>query len=203
MSFLIGVDLGQTYDYTAFAVLDERPDKVLEVRHLERHRNRPYPVLVDRLREIVDSLAPRIDPPALAVDATGVGRPVVDMIESARMEADVHAITISAGDTAVKSGRDWRVPKRDLVSTVAVFLQTGRLRIARKLRDAPVLERELRAFRAKISLAGNDTYEAWRESDHDDLVLAVALAAWTAENGRNGYLMWARQELAKIDSGRR
>ena len=25
-------------------------------------------------------------------------------------------------------------------------------------------------FKIKVTLAGNDTYEAWRESDHDDLV---------------------------------
>ncbi len=33
----------------------------------------------------------------------------------------------------------------------------------------------------KITLAGNDTYEAWREGDHDDLVLAAAMAAWYGE----------------------
>jgi hypothetical protein len=34
----------------------------------------------------------------------------------------------------------------------------------------------------KINIAtGHDSYEAWREGDHDDLVLAVALACWTGE----------------------
>ena len=33
----------------------------------------------------------------------------------------------------------------------------------------------------KITTAGNDTYEAWRESDHDDLVLAAAFACWYGE----------------------
>jgi len=34
----------------------------------------------------------------------------------------------------------------------------------------------------KINLAtGHDSYEAWREGDHDDLVLAVAMACWTGE----------------------
>jgi hypothetical protein len=28
---------------------------------------------------------------------------------------------------------------------------------------------------------GNDSYEAWREGIHDDLVLSVALACWFAE----------------------
>ena len=33
----------------------------------------------------------------------------------------------------------------------------------------------------KISISGNDTFEAWREKDHDDTVLAVCLACWYAE----------------------
>ncbi len=40
---------------------------------------------------------------------------------------------------------------------------------------------ELQNFKVKFTRAGNDTYEAWRESDHDDLVLAAAMAAWFGE----------------------
>jgi hypothetical protein len=43
---------------------------------------------------------------------------------------------------------------------------------------ADALADELLAFRAKISARGHHTSEAWRESDHDDLVLALALACW-------------------------
>jgi hypothetical protein len=46
---------------------------------------------------------------------------------------------------------------------------------------AEILVRELLNFRVKISDLGHDTYNAWRESEHDDLVLAVAIAAWVAE----------------------
>ncbi len=31
------------------------------------------------------------------------------------------------------------------------------------------------------SKTAHDSYEAWREGVHDDLVLSVALACWTAE----------------------
>ncbi len=40
---------------------------------------------------------------------------------------------------------------------------------------------ELQNFNVKFTRAGNDTYEAWRESDHDDLVPAAAMAAWFGE----------------------
>jgi hypothetical protein len=44
------------------------------------------------------------------------------------------------------------------------------------------LARELQTFKIKMTAAGNETLESWRERDHDDLVLAVALAAWAGEN---------------------
>jgi hypothetical protein len=36
-------------------------------------------------------------------------------------------------------------------------------------------------FRVKITTNANDTYEAWREGQHDDLVLGLSMACWYAE----------------------
>jgi hypothetical protein len=92
-------------------------------------------------------------------------------------------VTITGGDTA-STEDPWhlRVPKRDLVGTLVALLQTGRLRVAEGLELAPALVNELVNFKMKINLdTGHDSYEAWRESVHDDLVLAVALACWCGE----------------------
>ncbi len=44
------------------------------------------------------------------------------------------------------------------------------------------LVKELLNFRVKINIStAHDSYEAWREGDHDDLVLSVALACWAGE----------------------
>ena len=59
-------------------------------------------------------------------------------------------------------------------------MQSGRLKIAPQLREARTLTEEMSAFQVKITDAGNDTYGAWRENQHDDLVLAVALSCWAA-----------------------
>src|SRR5205823_1868829 len=112
------------------------------------------------------------------IDATGVGRPVVDMIR----QAGLHPvpITITGGDqVTVEDG--WRVPKRDLVSIVQVTLQCERLKFAEGLPAISTLVQELLAFRVKISEAGHDSYGAWREGAHDDYVLALACALWWAE----------------------
>jgi hypothetical protein len=110
-----------------------------------------------------------------------VGAAVVDMLRgSAGLTFD--AVTITGGDTQSKAGYgNYRVPKRDLVGGLQVLLQSGRLKIASSLEHAETLRAELLNFRVKINLAtGHDSYEAWREGDHDDLVLAAALAVWAA-----------------------
>jgi NACalpha-BTF3-like transcription factor len=122
-------------------------------------------------------------PVALVVDQTGVGRPVVDLLrEHGR---DPVAITITGGDQVIRAAAtEYRVPKRNLAGAVQAALQARRLRAAAGLADWPALKRELQNFKAKISLSGHDAYGAgddWREGNHDDLVLAVALAIWYGE----------------------
>ena len=199
MRFVVGVDLGQTADYTAITILEEREHDFYDVRYLERLRNTPYPSIVRRLDHLVKKLPEK---PSMAVDATGVGRPVIDMIRDANLPASVYPITLTAGDAVTRDGMERRVPKRDVASTIAVLLQTGRLRIARGLKESETLLRELLNFRVKISLSGHDSYEAWREKEHDDLVLAVGLAAWLFEKGQDGYVVFVEEEIARMKKER-
>ena len=195
MRFFVGVDLGQTADYTAITILEEKERGCYDVRYLERLRNTPYPSIVKRLDHLVRRLPER---PSMAVDATGVGRPVIDMIQDAHIPADLYPITLTGGDSVVRAGMERRVPKRDIASTIAVLLQTGSLRVARGLKESETLMRELLNFRVKISLSGHDSYEAWRESEHDDLVLAVGLAAWLFEKGRDGFIVYLEDEMKRM-----
>jgi hypothetical protein len=144
----------------------------------------PYPAQVARVKALHDRLKAEAGQPSLlVVDQTGVGRPVVDMLRAAELKPV--AVTITGGDSASRDGLDYRVPKRDLVSVVQVLLQAERLKIARALPEAQTLTSELLAFKVSISLKGYDSYGndqgSWRENPHDDLVLAVALAAWYGE----------------------
>ena len=53
-----------------------------------------------------------------------------------------------------------RVAKVQLVSTMLALMGTRRLKIAKQLPLAKTVEKELQNFRAKISNAGNETFEA-------------------------------------------
>jgi phage FluMu gp28-like protein len=183
--YFVGLDLGQRHDYTAIVVAEKvellgSDDYELHVRHLERYRDVLYPEVVERVKRLMD--VPKLrGEAALAVDSTSVGAAVTDMLRRAGLAFD--AVTIHGGDTETLSGYgSWRVPKRDLVGSLQVLLQSGRLKIARELEHAETLKAELLNFRVKINIAtGHDSYEAWREGDHDDLVLAAAMATWKAQ----------------------
>jgi hypothetical protein len=178
--FFVGVDLGQAKDYTAIAVVEG--GHVYQVRHLVRERGVPYPAIVDQIHSLMHSRELVEARTALVVDQTGVGAPVVDLLRQKWLNPI--AITITGGDRpSAEDKTHWRVPKRDLISNLVVLSQTQRLKIAAGLEEAPTLADELQNLRVKIDLrTAHDSYTTWREGQHDDLVLAVALALWWGEN---------------------
>src|SRR5438128_3999121 len=170
ITYLVGLDLGQASDYTALAILERTltsngtnsKEKSFAVRHLERFPlGTSYPTICERVVDLFDQ--PPLSNGTLAVDQTGVGRAVVDMICRARPQAIVRPITITAGHAVVPDGAGWHVPKKELVSVLQVLLQSRRLQVARGLPMAPVLIKELETFRVKITTSANETFESWRE----------------------------------------
>jgi len=188
--FTIGVDLGQANDFTAVVVVESqwlgefKPELECRIRHLDRWRGISYVEVVDRLAEL--RAMPGLQDAALVTDATGVGVAVIDMLRDANLRPV--PVSITAGENAHQDEESgyWRVPKKDLVSVIQSLLHRRRLKVARNLRLAETLLEELSAFEIRVTTAGNVQYGTWREGTHDDLVLAVSLAAW-----------WARTRLPR------
>lgn len=186
--YFAGLDLGQARDYSALAIVEARGagrERVYSIRHLQRWPlQTSYPTICADTTDLL-----KRDPlkgARLIADATGVGRPVIDLLRQSIPASRLHAVTITGGTAETKDEQDrvthWNVPKRVLVSTVKVLLQSKRLKIAPGLSEAATLTRELENFQVKITDAANDTYGAWREGSHDDLVLAAALSCWAAQH---------------------
>ena len=140
-----------------------------------------YPRVVERVRTIVGTpeLAPHCE---LIVDATGVGAPVVEMLKNARIGWGITSVTITGGGREngkeLWHGGEYNVPKQDLVSSVQLALENRELRIARGLRDAGALVEELVNVRKTFQKSGHERMGADRRGEHDDLVIALALACW-------------------------
>jgi hypothetical protein len=154
--------------------------RTLCVRYLQRiPLGTSYTRVVQRVGEVVRHrlLEGRS---RVVVDATGVGAPVVDLLKAARLECPVTAVTITAGDRAHSSGDRWHVPKRDLLTNLLVLLEARELKIPRGLADAGTLVRELGEMEMRHAGAGRVQMGAEGSGEHDDLVIAVALACWRA-----------------------
>jgi hypothetical protein len=191
--YFTGLDLGQSQDFTAIAILEkfwpaqlasDEPLSHYEARHLERFPlGTSYTQVCARLARLFEGTA--LAGSRLAIDQTGVGRPVVDMLRRSGINAEIRPITITGGHKATLTPEaGWLVPKKELVSTLQVVLQARRIKVAPALSEAKTLVNELMNFRVKITPACHETFGAWREGLHDDLVLAVAIAVWEGERCR-------------------
>jgi hypothetical protein len=207
--FIIGVDIAQGgADFCALVVLEQAlpaggaPCRYA-LRHLERWRSERSRRVVDRVDAVMTEIrrfaAQRPpDPPVwrapaplepmirLAVDITGVGPFALDPLRERGLAPT--GLVITGGHAVTRPAFDrWTVPKQDLVGLIGVLLEHDRLVIPAQLPVAATLVAELKNFHRSFSATGRERFAAgdgdplWREGEHDDLVLALALAAWLGE----------------------
>ena len=190
--FVIGVEIGQARNFTAIAIFEriealtgkaEKGRWTTQVRYDLRHLERPplgtsYPAIIDRLKKLIARLSAhrRLK---LVVNQTGYGRPVIDLMRREKLIITLIAITV-AGVAHLNNGA-YHVPKFELVSNLQILLQSRRLAIDSALPEAKTLVEQLQNFEEKTTAAGDDAYDAWRKGDHDDLLLASAIACWYGE----------------------
>jgi hypothetical protein len=226
--YSIGVDLGQASDFTAIAVLEkkivppetamfspvgESPSNrlvegsiVYDLVYLKRPKlGTPYDVISRRVADLICELEPQgafgeLGQVTLSVDGTGVGRGVVDMLDTefkrrgatskAVPRVDFRRVSVTGSQTSLKrptrAGGYWSVPKHELIFPCVAAFQQNKVRIG-KVKDRDALVSELKNYRRKVNIAtGGLQFEPWRESEHDDLLFALCLALWGWETRRRG-----------------
>ena len=201
MDVVIGADIGQKQDPTAIAVAEmqwrgegkrEGRDDHWVIRHLGRlPLGTSYPEIVAELVRIVAAVMARVErvtiplgPGAveikervphvtLYVDGTGVGQPVVDLLDAAG--AYPIGCYFTYGERRVQQGREVRLGKAWMVSRLQALAQTHRLHLP-QTDEAEATRKELLDYEIRVSEDGHDTYGAFKTGKHDDLVTALGLA---------------------------
>jgi hypothetical protein len=217
MKYMVSADLGQAGDPTAVCVTEMSLPVAGEISHPHPYEIRlsfmkalppheDYEEVAERLVTTVYSLGEGRDRlfgrgPAtvgLALDCTGVGRGVRDMVERELREralllkgpkVRLYPIQVTSGRSVGRTGRFLNVPKRDLVHAGYTELRAGRMVFGDDVagvREVNALARELKNFTMKLSESGHDRYEPWRSTDHDDRVDALCLNCWSWQ--------WQRKE---------
>jgi hypothetical protein len=206
--YFVGLDLGQSRDHSALAVV-ERADLLRDeidhatyerlkerryrVRFLERVAlGTPYPNVVERVRAVVRAqpLAGRC---TLVMDATGVGAPVVDMLRRAQLGCRIEPVILTGGEWESRAEGVWCVPKQDLLVGLRVMLEKRELGLPAKFGPSHVLVKELAEMENWMGGRGGLKFGARREGAHDDLVMASALACWRARRRVPG--IWGTKSL--------
>jgi len=185
-NYVAGLDLAQSSDYSALVIANhlqqddgEKESPLIDVyhvQHVQRWRGVPYPALVHEVCSILATppLRGRI---GLTIDATGVGRAVMDLFWKAHQDGNLDppawGLTITAGQEAAAG----HVPKKDLVAKLVVLFEQGRLKIAADVPLAKELQAELQEFRSRINASAHVSFDA-PVGKHDDLVIALALCTY-------------------------
>ncbi len=192
--FIIAASLGIGMQPTAIAVLEQKVLKdprwnaktgALRLRHLDRlSLDANYPDTVAQISTLLG--APEIKDGErcgrtdVLLDLTGSGRAIVELFERAEIDP-IEVRIVGAGRTEEKvPGGQWHIPKVEMVGVLRVIYEDGRLQMAKDLPLVPTLKGELRDFNMQQTRPNPNDPESWRERPDDDLVFAVALAAWRA-----------------------
>ena len=203
MIYTLSVDLGKEGDYTAYVIQEtvpigrrvrttldiqtEKPgrqevDYIASIRYIERPDvGTPYPSIVERTK-ILMATPPFAGNMLLVVDVTGVGIAVLDWLRREGLQPI--GINIHAGEEVRENKYGgFSVPKFQIAYSLQLLAYQHRLKISpgmglpkEDLTEA--LKKEIENFKGKISKRGNATFEAWRETDHDDITLAAGMGTW-------------------------
>ncbi len=153
-----GLDWGRYRDYTALVVL-RRADSHLQAVHVERLPATSWQTQIERLVRRLTEWGVR----TVNCDATGLGDPLAESLQC-RLCAEATGIVVQpvVFTSAVK---------RSLIESLALAMEGRRVLIP----PHPDLLRELHVFSATCTAHGHVRLQA-RGSEHDDLVVALALA---------------------------
>lgn len=190
----LALDLGQRADFSALVGIQRRGGRradVHELNYVRRwERGTSYVQIIDDVEILVSRIPEELRPPALVVDITGVGQGIYDIIRDRHRKGLIpvrlYGVLIVAGRTTTQEDNGvTRVPKIELASALQSMLGRNILRVSKQLKMWNVLHREMQMFSVKVTASGNESYESWRERDHDDCVLAAAMGCWHCLRQRN------------------
>jgi len=160
LSYFVGLDLGQSRNHSALAVveraellLDEIDWVTYERRREWRYRMRflervplgtPYPDVVARVRAVVRN-------------------------EAIASRCGIEGVILTGGERESHAGGVWHVPKRDLITGLRVSLDNRELGLPANFGPTRALIEELRGMETRMNGGGAVRIGAWREGEQDDL----------------------------------
>lgn len=201
---ILSVDLGKEQDYSAWELIEAKPQRIQTTRGqwldvmgvwvkdiVRLPLGTDYATVQDHLHQafwdkkacLVDFATEKPQPPQLLVDAGGPGNPVVDSLaRNLQLKANMISYQLTRGVSDIKwiSKHRFRVPRTILFQRLYSMLANNQIHADPDLELAPVLSRELKGLRVEANEETGEERITHRESEHDDLAICLAGAAFLA-----------------------
>jgi hypothetical protein len=182
---IIAVDLGQSCDFSALSTLEQRGPG-WTVTNLQR-----LPLGTSYVAQ-AQGIATRYNGAGqgnlLAIDGGGVGRAVGDILDAllAPKTSSIRVAFTGSGQVSYNGFGKWSVPKVNLVSSLLMMLNSGKLEFAPKLAMDKELRKELQCFKIGFTKKGHATFDG--VGQHDDMISSLMIGAWIARwvDSKNG-----------------
>jgi hypothetical protein len=152
--YYAGLDLARIVDFTVLAIMDRDRRLVF----VDRFRKQDWSIQLQRIKTGLE----KYGNPDVYVDATGAGQPVYELLRSANVNAHGYTFTMQSKDA--------------LISNLGLLFEQKRIEIPKPELWPEGID-ELEEFEYSVTEAGNVRTGA-AGSGHDDIVIALALAAW-------------------------
>lgn len=152
-SYILGVDIARHEDFTALCVMDRATKSVV---YLDRFKELDFPYQ----RKRILTLAKKYNNAKIIIDSTGMG-------DSVASELKRHAFVEEYPLYSQKA-------KQQLIDKTVIFISEKVIKIPQN----EALINELLRYEVKLSQRDNLYKYSAPKGEHDDLVIALALAVW-------------------------
>lgn len=159
--YCAGLDLAKVEDYTVLVIVDEKR----EVVFVDRFHRLDWNLQINRIKAACD----RYNEATVLVDTTGAGEPVFESMRQAGCYVRPYPFSAKS--------------KSALIDNLSLMMEKRAL-VLPKPQLCPALVDELESFEFSVSDAGNIRTGS-PAGQHDDCVVALALAAWQVRNDRD------------------
>lgn len=169
-TYVLGVDLARSVDYTVLTVINATLKRVDYVERMANENRTSW----SYQKEKILAVSKKYGEALTIVDSTGVGDPVVE--DLMRMGCNVYHAETTGG--VEKPGYKFSATsKENLVEKLKVAIELKLFTIPR----IPWLIRELERFECISLPSGKHRWQA-KDGEHDDGVISLALAVWGARD---------------------
>lgn len=164
-SYVLGVDLARSVDYTVLTVVNKQLKRVVYWERLESDNRTSWNYQVER----IEAVSNKYHRALVVLDSSGVGDPIAENL----MRRNVNLYHTQTDTKETPGVKFTSISKENLIEKLKVAIELEMIWIP----NIKILIDELKEYETELLPSGRYRYSA-PDGRHDDCVISLALAVW-------------------------